>query len=134
MRRHPQPEFRQHRTVSEGDFAPGTAIAQADTARAVIPCASAQKVRVRLKTDVGGELTGAFLLPGLIPGDYAKFDEELDGTARVTTSGNPAAVTVVGGTEAVLEVDCVGEAYLLVEFTEENVAAGTIEQLSHSQL
>lgn len=132
---HPQPEYRMHKTISSGEFAPGATIAQDGTIRAVIPIASAAKVRVRFQCDVGGSLVGKFLSPGLVPGDYTKFGEELDGTDAVATTGLPAAVTVTADTEALLEVnDLSGEAYLLIEFTEADVAAGTVTHANYCQL
>lgn len=132
---HPQPEYRMHKTVPTGQFAPGATIAQDGTIRVAIPINSAGKVRFRFKCDVGGTLVGKFLSPGIIPGDYASFDNELDGTDAVATTGLPADVTVTADTEALLEVnDLGGEAYLLVEFTEEDAAAGNVTYANYCQL
>ncbi|MCK5649824.1 MAG: hypothetical protein KAJ42_00535 [Gemmatimonadetes bacterium] len=132
---HPQPEYRMHKTISKGQFAPGAAIAQDATIRVAIPIASAGKVRFRFECDVGGELVGKFLSPGIVPGSYTSFENELDGTDAVATTGLPAAVTVTADTEALLEVnDLGGEAYLLVEFTEEDAAAGNVTHANYCQL
>jgi len=133
-RRHPQAEFRQHKTLTQGQFAPGATIAQGATIREAVPCASSQTVRLRFLTDVNGTLSASFLRPGLTLEEASTFDEELDGTAEVTEAGNPDDVAVTGGTEALMEVTCAGEAWILLEFTEENVAAGTVTHLHVSQL
>lgn len=135
MIQHAQPEYRQHKTVSQGQFAPGATIAQAGVIRMAIPINTAGRFRFRFECDVAGALTGKFLTPGLSAGAWDKFDNELDGTDRVATTGNPDPVVVTANTEAVLEItDLCGEAYLLVEFTEENVAAGTVTFANFCQL
>lgn len=134
-RRHPQPEFRQHRTVLEGDFAPGATILQGATARIAIPCASAQTLRIRLKLDRAGTMAGSFLLPGTKAGEEAKFDVGDDlSTAAKTTSGNPSNVAVTANVEALMEVDVAGEAWFLLEYTEGGAGDATVDQLSYSQL
>lgn len=134
MRTTPQPEFRQHKTVSQGDFAPGTAIAQGETARVAIPVASATKLRFRMKASRAGDLDASFLRPGIQAGEYSRFDEELDGTAEVLTTGAPTTVAVSADTEALIEVDCAGESWVLVEFTEGGVGAGVITWANYCQL
>lgn len=132
---HPQPEFRQFRTVNAGAMMPGAAIAQNATVRCIIPVASAQKVRLRFIASIAGSLQVAFLMPGVLAGEYSTFDDALDGTAPTSVAGiETTSVAVSADTEAYIEVECAGEAYLLVEFVEPNTAAGTVTQLAVSQL
>ena len=140
--RHPAPEFRMHKTISEGDFAPGAAFLQAATIRALVPLTSASKARIRFKASRAGTLAGKFLRPGIRGGEYASFwpADDLE-NAEVCTTGNPSDVSVTANTEAMMEfgtmaatTDLAGEAWLLLEFTEGNVGAGTVTYCNVSQL
>lgn len=135
MLKHPQPEYRQNRSVAAGQFAPGAAIAQAATIRVAIPVASAGRFRFRFKTDVAGVLTAAFLRPGATAATWVQFENDLDGTDPVSTSGNPLDVAVAADTEALMEIlDLAGEAYVLLSFTEENSGAGTVTYANYCQI
>lgn len=135
MIQHPQAEYRSHKTLSDGQFAPGAAIAQAAVIREIIPVSSAGRFRFRFKCSVAGTLNARFLSPGIEDGTFVKFDDDVDGTAAVSTTGAPAEVAVIADTEAVLAMtDLCGEAYVLVYFTEENVGAGTVTYANHCQL
>lgn len=131
----PQPEFRPHKTISTGEFAPGATITRAGTIRVAMAIVSAGKFRFRFKCDVAGTLTGKILSPGIDGGAFANFGNALDGNDAVATTGNPADVNVTANTEALLEVsDLAGEAYILVEFTEDNSAAGVVTYANSCQL
>lgn len=133
--RHPQAEYRQHRTVFEGQFAPGATIAQDGTIRTIIPVASAGRFRFRFKCTVTGILSAAFLSPGIAEGTLVKFENELDGTDPVSTSGNQADVEIAANTESVMEIlDLCGEAYVLISFVEGDVAAGVVTYANYCQL
>ena len=134
MRRPPQPEFRQHRTLNGGAFAPGATIAQDSTIREAIAFASAQNGRIRFKSSVAGVLSAKWLRPSLDPAFSAQFDEDVDGTAGVCVTGNPIDVAVSADTEALMVVDCAGEGWLLLEFTEPDVGAGTVTYCNVAQL
>ncbi len=133
--KHPQAEYRQHRTVFQGQFAPGATIAQAGTIRTIIPISSAGRFRFRFKCDVTGTLSAAFLRPGIEAGKLVQFENELDGTDPVSTSGNPDDVTIAANVENVMEIlDLCGEAYVLLSFVEDDVAAGVVTYANYSQI
>lgn len=135
MLQHPQAEYRSHKTISSGQFAPGAAIAQSGVIREIVPINSAGRFRFRMKATVGGTLNARFLRPGIQDGTFVKFDDDLDGTAAVLTTGAPTEVTVTPNTEAVMEItDLCGEAYVLVYFTEAGSAAGTVTYANTCQL
>ncbi len=136
MRRAPQPEFRQHRTiVGDGEFIPGATIAQDSTIREAIAFTSAQNGRIRFKSSVAGTLSGKWLRPGLMQRNAASFDDDDDlSTAAVATTGNPTDVAVAADTEALMDVSCAGEAWLLLEFVEPDVGAGTVTYCNVAQL
>lgn len=134
MRRPPQPEFRQHRTLTGGAFAPGATITQDSTIREAIAFASAQNGRIRFKSSVAGTLSAKWLRPSLNPAFAAQFDEGVDGSAGVCATGNPLDVGVSANTEVVMEVSCAGEAWLLLEFTEPDSGAGTVTYCNVAQL
>ena len=134
----PQPEYRRHQTVATGQFAPGATITLGGSIRTIIPIASAGRFRFRFKCSVAGSLTGKFLRPSIEDGKTASFEEDEAGdyaSAEVGATGHPDAVVVVADTEALLEVtDLCGESYILVTFTEEGSAAGTVTYANSCQL
>ena len=135
MLAHPQAEFRQHRTVFQGQFAPGAAIGNAAVIRVAIPTASAGRFRFRFKCSVNGALNAAPLSPGILSGKLVEFENELDGTDPVATTGVPTQVAVTANVEAMIEMpDLSGEAYVLVWFTEEGVTTGTVTYANYCQL
>jgi hypothetical protein len=136
-RSHRSPEFRQHQTISEGAFAPGAAFDLSATIREIIAVHSAAGFRFRLKASRAGTLSAAFLRPGIAEGQFNSFRGELDGSDDVCATGNPSNVAVTADVEALLEIGAggiIGEAYLLVEFTEGGVGAGTVTYANHCQL
>jgi len=137
MQAHPNNEYRMHKTISgdADEFRPGAAIAQAGVIYTVIPVASAGRMRLRFKATVGGTLAAAFLSPGVIAGTYTRFGDALDGTDAVAITGSPNDVTITANIESVLEItDLCGEVYLLVSFTEADVAAGVVTYANYCQL
>ena len=146
MQQHPQTEYRMHKTVHGNaaagaeagaveQFRVGGAITKAGTIYTFVPVASASKMRFRFKSDVGGTLSAAYLSPGIIPGQFTRFGDLKDGNDLVTATGNPADVTVTGNVEAMMEInDMAGEAWVLISFTEADVAAGTVTYANHCQL
>jgi hypothetical protein len=142
MLKHPQSEYRPNQIIwgdasgdDEEQFRPGGAITKNGSIYTIIPVASGGKFRMRFEASVGGTMVSAYLKPGITPGLYKSFYHAKDGSDPVTTTGNPADVTVTADTEALLEInDLSGEAYLLVKFTEANVAAGTVTSANICQL
>lgn len=131
----PQPGYLAHKTIPKDQFAPGAAIAKNAAIRVAIPITSAGKFRFRFKCTVTGTLKAEFLSPGVLAGTYNSFQNELDGTDPVATTGNPADVTVSANTEALMEInDLAGEGYVLITFTEANVAAGVVTYANYCQL
>lgn len=134
---HPKAEFRRHRTLT-GEFAPGAAIAQAGFIRQLIPVWNASRVRIRFEASVSGNLRASIPLPGIVAGELVDWPDDVD--AQVLSADSPVeTVVVAANTEVVLELgtagnyELCGEAYILLEFQEDNLAAGTVTKASCSQ-
>lgn len=87
-----------------GTWKPGAAFANGVAVTQDVPCAGAERIRIRIKTATGGgTLAAAWLRP--------------DGNTPYTAN-NPANVTVVAGTENKMDIDPhFGEALLRLTFT-----------------
>lgn len=134
---HPKAEFRRHRTLT-GEFAPGAEILQAGFLRQLIPVWNASRVRIRFEATVSGTLSIHVPLPGIVPGEYVEWPDDVD--AQVLSADSPVeTVVVAANTEVVLELgtagtyELCGEAYILLEFEEDNLAAGVVTRASCSQ-
>lgn len=141
MAGHPPAQFHRHHTIGSGDFAPGAVIAIGATLRALIPVWSSTKVRIRFLATVAGELRALIPLPGVEAGKLADWaDEDLDALAAEASPG-PTQVVTVADTEAIIELgtatsdfELAGEAYVLLEFENTAVGAGSIIQVTVSQV
>lgn len=136
---HPQAEFRRHHTVSTGEFAPGAPIAQAGVIRTLVPIWSSSRVRIRFEADVSGNLRALIPPPGLVPGRYVHWDDDLEALAAISAEG-PSDKGVAINAEVIMELGTVdsgyelaGEAYVLLEFTENDLGAGTVTHCIVSQ-
>lgn len=128
----PASRFRTHAAFPGTAFAEGAAIAQAGTIAVAVAVGSSSRCRFRFKASVAGTLSATFLRPS----EGNKFEDGLFGgdAARLCESGNPDDVAVVADTEAVMEFDVYGESWVLFQFTEENVAAGTVTHANVAQV
>lgn len=133
---HPQAEFRRHHTLL-GEFAPGAAVSLGGFARALIPIWSSNKIRIRFEVNRAGTLRVFLPLPGLIPGDYVSFGDDLS-TILVADDG-PADTPVVVDTQVIVELgtesdfELAGEAFILLEYEEDAIGDAIIAHCTVSQ-
>lgn len=106
-RRHPTPRLRGRHFQLQGALAAATAMSEGGTLSEMIPIAGMLRMRVRALVSGGAAtLRAAFVFP-----DADGFFAE----ANLHTTGNPADVVLVAGTEGLMEIsELYGEAFLLI--------------------
>lgn len=116
--RQPSPRDARGHWTLKGAWKPGTAFTNGAAITIDVPCAGAERIRIRMKTATGGgTLAAAWLRP--------------DGETKYTAN-NPADVAIVAGTENKMDVDPhFGEGLLRLTFTPS--ADGTITYVDVSQ-
>lgn len=109
-----------------GNLAAGTATSNGGVLYEVVPTHGAIRLRARIKTATNGGTIDLFAVgPDFNP------DQAIAGVVygslvgTIYTTGNPTQVNVTAGTEAKIDYDCYGEAYVIVKFTG-TVGAGTV--------
>lgn len=114
----------------------GTDLTAGTSRKVAVPCFGSARIRARMLTaNVGGTLKMSFARAVGTDDTVVKADGTIDVTKlTLYGSGNPTNVTVTAGTEAVIDSDCHGEAYVVVELDYTAGANGAVSLLDITQV